>query len=326
MHGLPSTKSSLRPSTLRPSVCRSGRRCARSRSLNADRPGLASLGQCHHDPLEGPTARPVPRSASEPRFPAGCSLAPGIRNFVVNFIIEIARSDVRLQTERNVLNKMNLVLVSILKQEWPHNWPNFINEIVSASHTSLSICENNMIILRLLSEEVFDYSEDQMTSTKRRELKQTMCDEFTSIFHLCMEVLKTATQASLIKTTLETLLRFLNWIPLGYIFEAPGDISLLELLRNRFLNVPDFRNVTLKCMTEVAGMHTEHQYSELLARMFTETLTIISEIISLTLDLKSTYANSSNKDQEFVQNLALFLTNFFSTHINVRDHSWPRWS
>ena len=35
-----------------------------------------------------------------------------------------------------------------------------------------------MVILRLLSEEVFDYSEEQMTSQKRKELKQSMCDEF----------------------------------------------------------------------------------------------------------------------------------------------------
>jgi len=78
-----------------------------------------------------------------------------------------------------------------------------------------------MAILRLLSEEVFDFSADQMTSTKTKNLKQTMCAEFSSIFQLCNEVLNSATQASLIKATLETLLKFFNWIPLGYIFETP---------------------------------------------------------------------------------------------------------
>jgi len=32
--------------------------------------------------------------------------------------------------------------------------------------------------------------------------------------------LENANKPSLIKATLETLLRFLNWIPLGYIFET----------------------------------------------------------------------------------------------------------
>jgi len=238
---------------------------------------------------------------------------------VVNFIIQISNSDESLRSERTLLNKLNLVLVSILKQEWPHNWPTFINEIISSCHSSLPICENNMAILRLLSEEVFDYSADQMTSTKTKELKQSMCDEFTSIYQLCSEVLRTATQASLIKATLETLLRFLNWIPLGYIFETPpSGTSLIETLRSRFLEVPDFRNITLKCLTEIASLHTEPSYNEKLVQMFTETLTAISKIIPLSMDLKATYSSSNSRDQEFVQNLSLFLCNFFTMHLNVR--------
>ncbi|KAK8180571.1 CRM1 C terminal-domain-containing protein [Phyllosticta capitalensis] len=245
----------------------------------------------------------------------------GIRNFVVNFIIQTSSTEESLRTNRTLLNKLNLVLVSILKQEWPHNWPTFINEIISSCHSSLPICENNMAILRLLSEEVFDFSADQMTSSKTKELKQSMCDEFTSIYQLCSEVLRTAEQASLIKATLETLLRFLNWIPLGYIFETPpSGVSLIETLRSRFLEVPEFRNITLKCLTEIASLHTEPAYNEKLVQMFTDTLTEISKIIPLTLDLKTTYANSNSRDQEFVQNLALFLTNFFSMHLSLIEN------
>ncbi|KAJ4365313.1 Karyopherin transporter [Neocucurbitaria cava] len=249
----------------------------------------------------------------------------GIRNFIVNFIIQLSNNDDSRRTDRTLLNKLNLVLVSVLKQEWPHNWPTFINEIISSCHSSLGICENNMVILRLLSEEVFDYSEEQMTSQKRRELKQSMCDEFTSIYQLCSEVLRTATEASLIKATLETLLRFLNWIPLGYIFETPpSGQSLIETLRSRFLEVPDFRNITLKCLTEIAGLHTEPAYDDKLVEMFTETLTAISKIIPLSLDLKSTYSSSNGRDQEFVLNLALFLTNFFTMHLNVIENLMNR--
>lgn len=77
-----------------------------------------------------------------------------------------------------------------------------------------------MIILKLLSEEIFDFSAEQMTQAKTKALKQTMCGEFSDIFTLCNEVLEKANKPSLIKATLETLLRFLNWIPLGYIFET----------------------------------------------------------------------------------------------------------
>ncbi|KAK3344026.1 CRM1 C terminal-domain-containing protein [Lasiosphaeria hispida] len=245
----------------------------------------------------------------------------GIRNFVVGYILKCSDSDEALKSQRTLLNKLNLVLVSVLKQEWPHNWPTFINEIIAACHQSLSICENNMIILRLLSEEVFDYSAEQMTSAKTRNLKTTMCAEFSQIFQLCQEILNTAVQPSLIKATLQTLLRFCNWIPLGYIFET----NLIETLRTRFLEMPEFRNITLQCLTEIGGLQTggpgqPNSYDEQLIKMFTEVLTTISNFIPLAMDLKSTYPQSNSRDQEFIQNLALFLCNFFGMHLPLIEN------
>ena len=222
-----------------------------------------------------------------------------------------------LKEQRTFVNKLNLVLVSILKQDWPHNWPTFINEIVSSSRANLAICENNMAILRLLSEEVFDYSADQMTSTKTKNLKSTMCSEFSAIFQLCTEVLNNSNLPNLIKATLETLLRFLNWIPLGFIFETP----IIETLRVRFLEAPDFRNIALKCLTEIGGLQIgpQFQYDEKLISMFTEVMTTVSKIIPLSVSLKESYEKSGSRDQDFVQNLALFLSNFFSVHLNVSN-------
>src|ERR1700679_4113434 len=115
-----------------------------------------------------------------------------------------------------------------------------------------------MVSMKLLSEEIFDFSAEQMTQVKIKNLKNQMCGEFSEIFKLCSEVLEEAQKSSLIKATLETLLRFLNWIPLGFIFETPpSGTSLIETLRSRFLEVPDFRNITLKCLTEIASLHTE---------------------------------------------------------------------
>ena len=239
----------------------------------------------------------------------------GIRNFVVNFIIQSSSSEESLKTERTFLNKLNLVLVSILKQEWPHNWPTFINEIISSCHTNLSICENNMSILRLLSEEVFDYSAENMTSAKTKNLKSTMCAEFSQIFQLCSDVLSTANQTNLIKATLETLLRFLSWIPLGFIFET----SIIDTLRGRFLEMPEFRNISLKCLTEIGSLQfgPNVTYDQKLVQMYTETMTTVSKIIPLSVSLRDTYEKSNARDQEFVQNLALFLCQFFSFHLNV---------
>ena len=173
-----------------------------------------------------------------------------------------------------------------------------------------------MAILRLLSEEVFDYSADQMTSTKTKNLKQVMCNEFSAIFQLCSDILNTANQAGLIKATLETLLKFLNWIPLGYVFETP----IIDTLRTRFLDTPEFRNITLKCLTEIGGLQItgQNSYDEKLTQMFTEVLTVVSKTIPLSVNLKDSIKKSGSREQEFIQNLALFLCNFFTIHLNVR--------
>jgi hypothetical protein len=54
--------------------------------------------------------------------------------------------------------------LQILKREWPKNWESFIPDIIGASKTNESLCQNNMIILKLLSEEVFDFSSGQVAS------------------------------------------------------------------------------------------------------------------------------------------------------------------
>lgn len=42
------------------------------------------------------------------------------------------------------------------------------------------------------SEEIFDFSDDQMTSTKVMKLKQSLNDEFKHIFDLCGNILQSS--------------------------------------------------------------------------------------------------------------------------------------
>ena len=242
----------------------------------------------------------------------------GIRDFIVGTVIKLSGDPQQLQGQHKVyLNKLNLILVQILKHEWPKLWPDFIGEIVASSRTSLSLCENNMVILKLMSEEIFDFSADQMTSIKAKTLKNQMCGEFSGIFQLCDEVLHKATKQSLIRVTLETLLRFLNWIPLGYIFET----ELIEMLCGKFLNVPEFRNVTMKCLTEIGGLAVPATYEHKLVQLYLASMDSLSRLIPMSpaLDLAAAYENGSDDDQEFVQNTAMFLTSFLGEHLKVME-------
>ncbi|KAJ7235497.1 CRM1 C terminal-domain-containing protein [Mycena rebaudengoi] len=235
----------------------------------------------------------------------------GIRNFIVGETVKVTSDDVSLRRERTYVNKLNLVLVQVLKQEWPHNWPTFISELVQSSTVNLSLCENNMAILKLLSEEIFDFSAEQMTQTKTKNLKNQISGEFSEIFKLCCEVLKDANKSSLIKATLETLLRFLNWIPLGYIFET----QVIDLLLNRFLEQLEFRNVTLKCLAEIAALEVGPEYDQKFVILFAMVMAAINRMIPPNTDIAKGYAESDDDVQELILNLTLFLTNFLSAHL-----------
>ena len=102
----------------------------------------------------------------------------GIKNYVVGKVISMSSDEAAMTSEKVFISKLNLTLVQILKQEWPHNWPSFVPDLVGSSKTSEVLCENNMQILKLLSEEVFDFSRDQMVTEKVKKMKEGQPSEF----------------------------------------------------------------------------------------------------------------------------------------------------
>ncbi|OXA47591.1 Exportin-1 [Folsomia candida] len=237
----------------------------------------------------------------------------GIKKFIVALIIKTSSAPGALQGDEKVyINKLNVILVQILKREWPKNWSTFIPDIVGASKTNESMCQNNMTILKLLSEEVFDFSSGQMVQVKVDKLKETMHTEFSEIFNLCQFVMENTTSPHLILATLETLLRFLNWIPLEYVFET----ELINVLTGKFLAVPPFRNATLKCLTEIAPLTTPFTkyYPTKFLQLFSQTLSQLEVMIPLPIDLRDAYSRGGDDEQQFIQNLAMFLSTFLRKH------------
>ncbi|CAM9232138.1 unnamed protein product [Chrysoparadoxa australica] len=240
----------------------------------------------------------------------------GVKNYLVQKIILISQNDESMKTQRVLLNKMDQVLVAVLKQEWPHNWPSFISDIVGASKTSEVLCENNMQILKLLSEEVFEFSKDQMTTAKIKTMKESLNEEFQQIFRLCDFILDHSERPSLLVVTLQTLQRFLTWIPLGYIFET----SLISKLLQKYFPAPIFRIPALECLTEVAALSDlDPQYDMLFRQLFVGLLEKLAAIIPLDSDLAVRFDDMSEMDQILVRKLALFLSTFLSAHLAVLE-------
>ncbi|XP_039139910.1 protein EXPORTIN 1A-like [Dioscorea cayenensis subsp. rotundata] len=238
----------------------------------------------------------------------------GIKNYISDVIVQLSSNEASFRSERLYVNKLNIILVQVLKHEWPARWQSFIPDLVSAAKSSETLCENCMAILKLLSEEVFDFSRGEMTQQKIKELKHSLNSEFQLIHELCLFVLSASQRAELIRATLATLHAFLSWIPLGYIFESP----LLETLLN-FFPVAAYRNLTLQCLTEVASLHFGDFYDQKYVRIYTIFMVQLQNILPSTTNIPDAYANGSSDEQAFIQNLALFFTSFFKYHIQILE-------
>ena len=79
-----------------------------------------------------------------------------LRNFLVGLLIKFVMDKNFYANPANhfVINKLNIVIVIIAKNEWTTTWPNFISELCNSSKSDPNLCENNMKLLILLSEEI----------------------------------------------------------------------------------------------------------------------------------------------------------------------------
>jgi len=144
-------------------------------------------------------------------------------------------------------------------------------------------------------------------------MKESLNEEFAQVFHLCQLVMDGSQKPSLLLATLDTLQRFLTWIPLGYIFETTLIPQLLK-----FFEVPTFRTVTLDCLTEIASLPSDdipETYRPTLQQLVVAIITQLASMIPRTVNLTQLYENGSDADKLFVERLALFLGTFFKSFL-----------
>eukprot|EP01071_Lankesteria_metandrocarpae_P004817 Lankesteria_metandrocarpae@DN3708_c0_g1_i2.p1 len=159
-------------------------------------------------------------------------------------------------TPKHLIAKINETLVQVVKHEWPHAWPSFIPDLCAAARTDQQLCENVMKILCILSEEVFEFGENTLTSRKMRELMVTMTAQFQQIFELCTFILQNyisspaSVKTSLVSTTLTCLSHFLKWMPYGFIFQT----ELIDILMKHFWNPQAFRIECICCLIEIVSL------------------------------------------------------------------------
>ena len=106
-----------------------------------------------------------------------------------------------------------------------------------------------------------------------------LCHESIFAFLAHAQILEHSQQPSLLKVTLQTLQRFLTWIPLGFIFQT----KLIDVLLNKFFKEPLFRNDALDCLTEIGTLtDLEPTYDPLFRQLFVAFLQRLGDVFRKT--------------------------------------------
>lgn len=237
----------------------------------------------------------------------------GVRNFVVGMIVSMCQDPELFQRERTLLNKANLVLVHILKKEWPDRWPQFMDELIGSSQSSVEVCLNNLLILRLQAEEIFDPSKVTLTKTKLLHLKYSLGKESRKICHFCTELIKTNHSDELTNKALETLQLYITWVPKDFL----GSTDTIDVIKLAFNNNPETRYYIYRCILQVLTFDFDVSRIEQIStplvlkitNCFNHILTIMSDdLIKAEGEWYAKFNNILGNDRNYLLILCRFLT------------------
>lgn len=222
-----------------------------------------------------------------------------------------------------LLNKMDLVLVNMVKHEW---WPDFIPSLVAGwSNQGDALATNAMRVLLLLSEEVFDYGADSLTQADKHRVQTAFSQQFTQVFGLIQQVLTGASNSTvspvMLGVTLEALERFLRWIPSSFIFES----DLIDTLVVHILPMHSFVNRVLLCLTEIVQFDisvfpapTQVLYSTKISQMYGYSIQhVLQNIMTPEKDLSCVFSSDDEYFKLFLRTFLGFLSSCFGSHFQL---------
>ena len=181
-----------------------------------------------------------------------------LKRFIIRLILDLADNTSGNQQAKSLLTKLNLVLIEVLKHDWPKNWPTFMKELLGSSQKTPGTMKNCANVLRLITEEVFENESPNLIKPRRLEMKRALSIEFGLVFSFFDLVLNKCVSISseefalwreIGNEALSGLALFLAWIPLGFVFET----NLLSLLI-RISNIPVFATNAVLCLKEVFSL------------------------------------------------------------------------
>ena len=261
-----------------------------------------------------------------------------LRNFLVSMLLKFVTDNNFYGNNQNhfVINKLNIVIVLIAKNEWTTSWPNFISELCTSSKSDPNLCDNNMKLLILLSEEINVFWKNSLTAKKAYELREKMSKEFIEVFNLCQLIINNSNSVSktLLIRAIQLFAEYMNWFPINLTLNQ--DIMKKTLLN--FKDMSSCRTETMKCLGNLFGIKMKNlsqqeisAYRNLLTQMYQTFIQIMDDQIVRGKNFAEQYKYLETHDaakitgyEEMTHSFEMALINYFKSNIPyIQSYDFP---
>eukprot|EP00796_Vickermania_ingenoplastis_P010057 gene10057-7027_t len=229
-----------------------------------------------------------------------------IRTTIITEISKQCTSFQQIRQNKVLLTKLNSTLVSIAKREWPVRWPDFIKDICVSASPDHPMVENNLNLLRIVGEEVFEFGSKTLTSRWIERKKTALANDFAAIM--------------LLQVVLDTLTEYIPWVDPSLVFDEP----LLDHIASLTTGDSNIRAAAVRCLGEVVSLRLASGgvgdiHSQIMVRVFEKAMGYIVSILptshySLMEQIVQFYESNPSQNYDYVLSLNGMLTSFMKNY------------
>ncbi|KAJ5067402.1 exportin-1 [Anaeramoeba ignava] len=241
-----------------------------------------------------------------------------ITNFIIELTSQILENAETKESNKLLLNKLNLILIEILKKQQTQD---LLLQIISQSSSSPLVYENTIIIIQLLLEDVFEFSQKELTNDSTKILKEQIKTIQFEIFKILTEVLIEFSQINNFEEEnhLQIIQVVISLLSILFREVSPENIyqmNIIDQISINYLQEPKTSYISMKFLADISGIKSGFEFKEEYIKLFVDTTSSLMKIFQQN-DLNEIFKHGLDEDHFFLKNIAIFLSKTLQAHFNL---------
>lgn len=229
-----------------------------------------------------------------------------VKTFIISKITEWAHNT-QAKDIHALLTMVNMILVEIIKLEWPQQWPNILDDLIISCETDMLMCQNNLVIIQMFSQDVMEFNESTLTSSRWSQLSSALEHIAPQLFNLLQQIIELKSTTQLLNTAFDTLKSLVHWLNPNFIFAS----SFCQAMCNHFLPAVDYQLHVLGVFGEIASLgNIPDEYLQLVPSIFS----IIVESLEKTITPDFNFITLIAEESDFVNTFTFTFISFINQY------------